>query len=42
MTDEEIKLALFGVGVTLTFLSMRIFLGWEDKKINWDILHRKI
>jgi hypothetical protein len=41
MTDDEIKLALFGLGVTLTFLSMRIFLDWDDMKIKFDLRHKK-
>ncbi len=41
MTDEEIKLALFGVGITLAFFSMRVYLGWEDTKIKLNIRPRK-
>ena len=41
MNDDELKLVLFGLGITMAFLGMRIFLDWEDKISKLDILHRK-
>jgi hypothetical protein len=41
MNEDEFRLLLFGVGITMTFLGMRIFLDWEDKSIKFDIRHRK-
>jgi hypothetical protein len=41
MNDDELKLVLFGVGITLAFLGMRIFLDLEDKISKFDILHKK-
>jgi hypothetical protein len=40
MSEDELRLALFGVGITLAFLGMRILLDWEDKKIKFN-LHLK-
>lgn len=41
MGNDEINLALFGVGIVLAFLSMRIYLDWEDKKIKFDRRHNQ-
>jgi hypothetical protein len=41
MNDEEVKLILFGVGITMSFIIMRIFLDWEEKIIKFDIGHKK-
>jgi hypothetical protein len=40
MTDEEIKLALFGVGMTMAFLGLRFFLSWDDAKIKFNIRNK--
>jgi hypothetical protein len=41
MNDDELKLVLFGVGITMAFLGMRIFLDLEDKISKFDIFHKK-
>ena len=41
MNEEEIKLALFGVGITMAFLSIRIIFDWEDGKINFKIRRKR-
>jgi len=41
MNEDEFKLVLFGVGITMAFLGMRLFLDWEDKIIKFDIRHKK-
>jgi len=41
MDDNEFKLALFGVSMTMFFLGMRIFLDWENKRIQLDIHPKK-
>ena len=41
MNDDETKLVLFGLGITMAFLGMRLFLDWEDKISKFDIFNKK-
>ena len=41
MNEDEFRLLIFGLGITMAFLGMRIFLDIEDKSIKFDIRHRK-
>jgi hypothetical protein len=41
MNEDEFKLVVFGVSITMAFLGMRIFLDWEDRSIKFNIGHKK-
>jgi hypothetical protein len=41
MDDVELKLLLFGAGITIAFLGMRIYLDWDYKIIKFTTGHRK-
>jgi len=41
MDDGEIKLLLFGAGITMAFLGLRICLDWDDKIIKFTTGNRK-
>ena len=41
MDEGEFRLLLFGAGITMAFLGMRVFLDWDAKRINFKIGHNR-
>ena len=41
MNEDELKLVVFGVAITMSFIGMRIFLDWENKNFKFNIIGHK-
>lgn len=37
MDEAELKLLLFGAGIAIAFLGIRIYLDWDGEGVNFDI-----